>query len=75
MCPPAPHQGLATAASKQACDLPPLFTLCPALLQAAEHSGEWPKRPLVPWYSVEEKGGFVWLFNGSKDLPEVLCRG
>lgn len=62
--------------SKQASMRPPLSlpTLCPAL-QAAEHSGEWPKRPLVPWYSVEEKGGFVWLFNGSKDLPEVLCRG
>ncbi|KAF5837114.1 hypothetical protein DUNSADRAFT_4837 [Dunaliella salina] len=28
-----------------------------------------PKRSLVPPYTVEEKGGFVWLFFGSSSLP------
>lgn len=37
---------------------------------AASNKGEWPKRPLVDAYPVEEKGGFVWLFYGSTKLPE-----
>ena len=37
---------------------------------AAENKGEWPKRPLVDAHPVEEKGGFIWLFYGSKSLPE-----
>uniref|UniRef100_A0A7S0RGI2 Rieske domain-containing protein n=1 Tax=Chlamydomonas leiostraca TaxID=1034604 RepID=A0A7S0RGI2_9CHLO len=28
-----------------------------------------PKRPLVEGYPVEERGGFVWLFFGSKSMP------
>lgn len=36
---------------------------------AAVNKGEWPKRPLSDAYPVEEKGGFVWLFYGSKNLP------
>ncbi len=39
-------------------------------LQAAANKGEWPRRPLLDAYHVEEKGGFVWLFYGSKDMPE-----
>lgn len=35
---------------------------------SAEH-GSWPKRPLVGAYDVEERGGFVWLFYGSKSMP------
>ena len=31
--------------------------------------GDWPRVPLLSAYSVVEKGGFVWLFNGSKALP------
>lgn len=31
--------------------------------------GKWPHRPLVNAYPVEEKGGFIWLFYGSPDLP------
>ncbi len=38
-------------------------------LQAAANKGEWPKRPLLDAYDVEEKGGFVWLFYGSRGLP------
>lgn len=37
---------------------------------AAEHEGEWPKKQLVEAFPVVEKGGFVWLFYGSKELPE-----
>ncbi|KXZ50765.1 hypothetical protein GPECTOR_15g450 [Gonium pectorale] len=29
----------------------------------------FPRRPLVDSYPVEERGGFVWLFFGSKSLP------
>jgi phenylpropionate dioxygenase-like ring-hydroxylating dioxygenase large terminal subunit len=36
---------------------------------AAEHSGEWPRRQVVPVYDVEERGGFIWLWYGSQDLP------
>lgn len=36
---------------------------------AASNKGEWPKRPLLDAYPVEEKGGFVWLFYGSTKLP------
>lgn len=36
---------------------------------AAANKGEWPKRPIVDSWPVEEKGGFVWLFYGSKALP------
>lgn len=36
---------------------------------AATVKGDWPKKPLVSSYDVVEKGGFVWLFNGSKSLP------
>jgi phenylpropionate dioxygenase-like ring-hydroxylating dioxygenase large terminal subunit len=36
---------------------------------AAEHVGEWPQKQLVDAYPVQEKGGFVWLFYGSKSLP------
>ncbi|KAL4451408.1 hypothetical protein ABPG77_009480 [Micractinium sp. CCAP 211/92] len=36
---------------------------------AAEHKGEWAQRPLVDSWPVEEKGGFVWVFYGSKSLP------
>jgi phenylpropionate dioxygenase-like ring-hydroxylating dioxygenase large terminal subunit len=37
---------------------------------AAETNNEWPKKPLVDSFPVQEKGGFIWLFYGSKDLPE-----
>ncbi|KAK9917944.1 hypothetical protein WJX75_009983 [Coccomyxa subellipsoidea] len=37
---------------------------------AAETSEAWPHKPLVDSYPVEEKGGFVWLFFGSKSLPK-----
>jgi phenylpropionate dioxygenase-like ring-hydroxylating dioxygenase large terminal subunit len=36
---------------------------------AATSKGEWPRRSIVPVHHVEERGGFVWLFFGSKDLP------
>ncbi|KAL4420675.1 hypothetical protein ABPG75_010331 [Micractinium tetrahymenae] len=36
---------------------------------AAEHKGEWAQRPLVDSWPVEEKGGFIWVFYGSKSLP------
>lgn len=36
---------------------------------AAEHAGEWPQRQVVPVYDVEERGGFIWLWYGSQDLP------
>jgi hypothetical protein len=36
---------------------------------SAEKEGSWPKRPIVGSFPVEEKGGFVWLFFGSKSLP------
>ncbi|KAK3247277.1 hypothetical protein CYMTET_43220 [Cymbomonas tetramitiformis] len=29
-----------------------------------------PKRPLLGSYPIEERGGFVWLFWGSKSMPE-----
>jgi phenylpropionate dioxygenase-like ring-hydroxylating dioxygenase large terminal subunit len=32
--------------------------------------GSWPKRPIIGSYDVEERGGFVWLFYGSKSLPK-----
>jgi len=35
---------------------------------SAEH-GSWPRRPLISAYDVEERGGFVWLFYGSKAMP------
>lgn len=31
--------------------------------------GDWPKKPVLASYDVVEKGGFVWLFNGSKMMP------
>ena len=37
---------------------------------AAENAGEWPEKQLVDAWPVTERGGFVWLFYGSKDLPE-----
>jgi nitrite reductase/ring-hydroxylating ferredoxin subunit len=36
---------------------------------AAEHPGEWPRRPVVPTHAVQERGGFVWLWYGARDLP------
>lgn len=36
---------------------------------AAESSGEWPQRQLVPTALMGEKGGFIWLFSGSDKLP------
>ena len=36
---------------------------------AAEHKGEWPHRQMVAVHHVEEKGGFIWLWYGPKDLP------
>ncbi|KAL6774148.1 hypothetical protein ACKKBG_A23935 [Auxenochlorella protothecoides x Auxenochlorella symbiontica] len=36
---------------------------------AAMNKGEWPKRSLMNVYDVEEKGGFVWLFYGSRRMP------
>lgn len=33
------------------------------------HKGEWPRRQLLDAYDVEEKGGFVWAFFGSRALP------
>jgi phenylpropionate dioxygenase-like ring-hydroxylating dioxygenase large terminal subunit len=32
----------------------------------AATKGALPKRPVVDTYHVEEKGGYVWLFFGSK---------
>ncbi len=32
--------------------------------------GDWPKKPVVSSYDVVEKGGFVWLFYGSRGVPE-----
>lgn len=32
-----------------------------------------PKRALVPAYAVEEKGGFVWLFFGSRCAPGLAA--
>lgn len=37
---------------------------------ALENRGEWPKRPIVPSYPVEEKGGFIWMFYGPACMPE-----
>jgi len=31
-----------------------------------------PKRPLVPAYPVEEKGGFIWLFFSSRCMFAIL---
>ena len=45
---------------------PPLSPQVPA----AENAGEWPEKQLVDAWPVTERGGFVWLFYGSKDLPE-----
>jgi phenylpropionate dioxygenase-like ring-hydroxylating dioxygenase large terminal subunit len=36
---------------------------------AAEHPGEWPRRQVVPVYDCDERGGFIWLWYGSQDLP------
>lgn len=36
---------------------------------SCEDGAHWPKRPLVDAYPVEERGGFVWLFFGSKEMP------
>lgn len=36
---------------------------------AATETDKWPHRSLADAYPVEEKGGFVWLFFGSKALP------
>lgn len=33
-------------------------------------STAFPSRPVVDSYPVEERGGFVWLFFGSKSLPK-----
>ena len=32
--------------------------------------GDWPKKPVVSSYDVVEQGGFVWLFYGSRSVPE-----
>ena len=51
---------------------PPLRT--PGKLRdvpAAADQSHLPKRPLVDAYPVQEKGGFVWLFFGSR---WVCCR-
>ncbi|KAL4425964.1 hypothetical protein ABPG75_009980 [Micractinium tetrahymenae] len=37
---------------------------------ALENRGEWPKRPIVPSYPIQEKGGFIWLFYGPPSMPE-----
>lgn len=31
--------------------------------------GDWPKKPVLQSFDVVEKGGFVWLFYGSKMMP------
>ncbi|KAL0046822.1 hypothetical protein WJX82_010864 [Trebouxia sp. C0006] len=36
---------------------------------AAEKAEAWPRKQLVDSYAVQEKGGFVWLFYGSKTFP------
>ncbi|KAK9824593.1 hypothetical protein WJX72_011558 [[Myrmecia] bisecta] len=36
---------------------------------AAENAKEWPEKPLIDTYPVQEKGGFVWMFYGSRQLP------
>lgn len=54
-----PYHGWAFDSDGHLCDVP-----------AATNKGEWPKRPIVPTHDVEEKGGFVWLFFGSKKLPK-----
>ncbi|KAL0037931.1 hypothetical protein WJX79_006055 [Trebouxia sp. C0005] len=36
---------------------------------AAEKAEAWPRKQLVDSYAVQEKGGFVWLFYGSKNFP------
>jgi phenylpropionate dioxygenase-like ring-hydroxylating dioxygenase large terminal subunit len=37
---------------------------------AMQEKRKWPHRSLVEAYPVEEKGGFVWLFYGSKQFPK-----
>ncbi|KAK9837299.1 hypothetical protein WJX81_004912 [Elliptochloris bilobata] len=37
---------------------------------AAEHGSDFPQKPLIDAFPVEERGGFVWLFYGSQQLPE-----
>jgi phenylpropionate dioxygenase-like ring-hydroxylating dioxygenase large terminal subunit len=56
-CVVCPYHGWAFDAEGKLRDVP-----------SAEH-GSWPKRPLVGAYDVEERGGFVWLFYGSKSMP------
>ncbi|KAK9796241.1 hypothetical protein WJX73_000092 [Symbiochloris irregularis] len=36
---------------------------------AAESDGEWPRKQVLDAFPVQEKGGFIWLFWGSKTLP------
>jgi len=57
-CVVCPYHGWALDAEGRLRDVP-----------AAETKGEWPHRPIVPAHSVEERGGFIWLFYGPKDLP------
>ena len=42
----------------------------PATFVPVVQGESWPRRPLVPSYDVEERGGFIWLFYGSRDLPK-----
>jgi len=44
----------------------------PPLTHRSVHcaQGDWPKKPVVSSYDVVEKGGFVWLFYGSRGVPE-----
>lgn len=67
---------------KQSHCLPSLLQTCPYHgwafdgegrlrdVPAAANKGEWPRRPIIPVHHVEEKGGFIWIFFGSKNLPE-----
>jgi phenylpropionate dioxygenase-like ring-hydroxylating dioxygenase large terminal subunit len=57
-CVVCPYHGWAFDAEGKVRDVP-----------ASENKGDWPKVPVVSAYDVVEKGGFVWLFNGSKAMP------
>ncbi|PSC71770.1 zeaxanthin epoxidase [Micractinium conductrix] len=57
-CVVCPYHGWALDGHAQLRDVP-----------ASENKGEWPKRALADSWPVEEKGGFVWVFYGSRSLP------
>jgi phenylpropionate dioxygenase-like ring-hydroxylating dioxygenase large terminal subunit len=62
--------------SLQACNtvdvarLAQLQDLAHVLGASSVSQGDWPKKPVVSSYDVVEKGGFVWLFYGSRSVPE-----